>query len=136
MKCLVTGGAGFIGSNLVDRLIDDGNEVVIVDNMSTGKEENIIDQELASIKKIGAEVTPELSTRLRHTITEVNGDTEKSTINEFVNNMLSRDSLFFREELSRISPDIELIQEIELEGDTVYVGIPMTVTFFWTSTRT
>ena len=41
MKCLVTGGAGFIGSNLVDRLIDDGNEVVIVDNMSTGKEENI-----------------------------------------------------------------------------------------------
>ena len=39
MKCLVTGGAGFIGSNLVDRLIDDGNEVVIVDNMSTGKEE-------------------------------------------------------------------------------------------------
>ncbi len=41
MKCLVTGGAGFIGSNLVDRLIDDGNEVIIVDNMSTGKDENV-----------------------------------------------------------------------------------------------
>jgi hypothetical protein len=102
----------------------------------TGKEENIIDQELASIRKIGAEVTPELTTRLRHTIIEVNGDVEKSTINEFVNNMLSRDSLFFREELNRISPDIDLKQEIELEGDTVEVGIPMTVTFFWPSTRT
>ena len=41
MKCLVTGGAGFIGSNLVDRLIDDGHEVVVIDNLSTGKKENI-----------------------------------------------------------------------------------------------
>tara|TARA_A100001391_G_scaffold52445_1_gene32067 strand:+ start:93 stop:1004 length:912 start_codon:yes stop_codon:yes gene_type:complete len=41
MKCLVTGGAGFIGSNLVDKLISDGHEVTIVDNMSTGKKENI-----------------------------------------------------------------------------------------------
>ena len=41
MRALVTGGAGFIGSNLVDRLINDGHEVVIVDNMSTGKDENI-----------------------------------------------------------------------------------------------
>ena len=41
LKCMVTGGAGFIGSNLVDRLIDDGHEVHIVDNLSTGKIENI-----------------------------------------------------------------------------------------------
>ena len=41
MKCLVTGGAGFIGSHIVDRLILEGHEVVIVDNMSTGKPENI-----------------------------------------------------------------------------------------------
>ena len=41
MRCIVTGGAGFIGSNLVDRLIDDGHDVVIVDNLSTGKVENI-----------------------------------------------------------------------------------------------
>ena len=41
MKCLVTGGAGFIGSNLVDKLIDLGHEVVVIDNLSTGKRENI-----------------------------------------------------------------------------------------------
>ena len=40
-KVLVTGGAGFIGSNLVDRLINDGIEVVILDDLSTGKKENI-----------------------------------------------------------------------------------------------
>ncbi len=40
-KCLVTGGAGFVGSNLVDMLIERGDEVVIIDNLSNGKKENI-----------------------------------------------------------------------------------------------
>ncbi len=37
MKCFVTGGAGFIASNLVDRLLDDGHEVIVYDNFSTGQ---------------------------------------------------------------------------------------------------
>ena len=40
-KVVVTGGAGFIGSNLVDKLINMGVEVHIIDNLSTGKKENI-----------------------------------------------------------------------------------------------
>ena len=40
-KYLVTGGAGFIGSNLVDKLIEQGHDVNILDNLSTGKKENI-----------------------------------------------------------------------------------------------
>jgi UDP-glucose 4-epimerase len=39
MKCLVTGGAGFIGSHLVDRLMDNGHYVTVFDNMSVGKVE-------------------------------------------------------------------------------------------------
>ena len=40
MKMLVTGGAGFVGTNLIIRLMKDGHEVVSVDNYSTGKKEN------------------------------------------------------------------------------------------------
>ncbi len=41
LNILVTGGAGFIGSNLVDRLITEGHKVAVIDNLSTGKKENI-----------------------------------------------------------------------------------------------
>ena len=41
MDCLVTGGAGFIGSNLVDALLERGDRVVVLDDMSTGKRVNL-----------------------------------------------------------------------------------------------
>ncbi len=41
MRCLVTGGAGFIGSNLVDALLERGDEVTVVDNLSTGRMSNL-----------------------------------------------------------------------------------------------
>jgi UDP-glucose 4-epimerase len=41
MRALVTGGAGFIGSNLVDALLDRGDEVTVVDDLSTGRAENL-----------------------------------------------------------------------------------------------
>ena len=40
MNILVTGGAGFVGTNLIKRLVKDGHNVVSIDNYSTGKEEN------------------------------------------------------------------------------------------------
>lgn len=43
MKCVVTGGAGFIGSNLVDKLIEKNHDVVVYDNLKTGKMEFLSD---------------------------------------------------------------------------------------------
>lgn len=57
-KVLVTGGAGFIGSNLVDALIERGDEVVVLDNLSTGKRENLnekakfVEVDLRDLEKI------------------------------------------------------------------------------------
>src|SRR5947209_14992930 len=41
MDCVVTGGAGFIGSNLVDALVERGDRVTVIDNLSTGKRANL-----------------------------------------------------------------------------------------------
>ena len=40
-KALVTGGAGFIGSHLVENLINEGYELMVIDNLLSGKKENI-----------------------------------------------------------------------------------------------
>ena len=97
----------------------------------TGKEEVMINEELKASEKINTEVKPELTTRLRHTVTSVDGDDSQATINNFVQNLLARDSMYLRKEIQRVSPDIELIQEVEIEGESVKVDIPMTVGFFW-----
>jgi len=41
MKYAVTGGAGFIGSHLIKNLVEHGNEVIVIDNLNTGKKQNI-----------------------------------------------------------------------------------------------
>ena len=41
MRCVITGGAGFIGSHLVDSLIKDGHDVLVIDNLSSGKREYV-----------------------------------------------------------------------------------------------
>ena len=98
----------------------------------TGKEEKEITTELKSLKKIGQ--SAEVTTRLKRVITSVNGETDRATINSFVDNMLSKESLFLREEVAKINPDIDLTQEVEIEGETVSLDIPMTVDFFWPKT--
>ena len=102
----------------------------------TGKEEQLITKELESMNKINPSVSKEITTRLRHVIKSIDGNTDQSLINQFVENMLAKDSLALRNEISKISPDIELVQEVERGGKTVTVAIPVTVEFFWPSTTT
>jgi UDP-glucose 4-epimerase len=56
MKALVTGGAGFIGSNLADALLARGDEVVVVDDLSTGRRENLDGALAAGAKLVEADI--------------------------------------------------------------------------------
>ena len=97
----------------------------------TGREEKLIDKDINQSKKFG--YNSEITTRLRYTITEVDGDNKPETITAFSQNMLARDSVALRKYINDISPDIDLTSEIEIGGESVSVSIPLTVEFFWPS---
>jgi UDP-glucose 4-epimerase len=56
MRCLVTGGSGFIGSNLVDALLARGDQVTVVDDLSTGRRENLEGALAAGAELVEADV--------------------------------------------------------------------------------
>ena len=49
MKVLITGGSGFIGSHLADRLLADGHEVLVIDNYATGRRDNLTEHEALTV---------------------------------------------------------------------------------------
>ena len=95
----------------------------------TGADETLIEKDIKQSSKFG--VSSDISTRLRYTVTEVDGDTKSSTISEFTQNLLARDSVALRGYIRDIAPDIDLTSEVEIGGETVSVSIPLTVEFFW-----
>jgi hypothetical protein len=97
--------------------------------LTHGDEKNI-EREITGLQKIKPDSNPEISTRLKYIITSVDGDREKKTIREFVDNMLlARDSRSLREEIRRVSPDVEL--KYVGEGAEEGINIPINLNFFW-----
>jgi hypothetical protein len=95
----------------------------------TGHDEAKIDAELKGLKKINPNSSPEASTRLKYTITSVNGETELKQIRDFVDNyFLARDTKAFREHLRATQPDVDLNVVLD-NGEEVVV--PIGLTFFW-----
>lgn len=104
-----------------------GTEITF--KLLTHGDEISIEQELKGLKKINPNSSPELSTRLKYILTSINGDRERKTIREFVDNqLLARDSRALRQEIKRISPDINLT----IQGDGGEdIAIPINLNFFW-----
>ena len=57
MKSIVTGGAGFIGSNLVDQLVHKGHKVIVIDNFSTGRRSNLSHHKKNNVKVITIDIS-------------------------------------------------------------------------------
>lgn len=94
------------------------------------KDEKSIQRELDGLKKINKDASPELTTRLKHMITSVEGKTETKDIRDFVDNyLLAKDSRALREHIKEIQPDVDLT--FFPDGYENRVSIPVGVSFFW-----
>lgn len=109
------------------------SNTVLTYKLLTQHDESKIETEIKGLKKLNKLVSPELSTRLKHMILSVNGDTDKKTIRDFVDNyFLAKDSRAFREHIKTTQPDVNLTYEIEgPDGDVKNIDIPIGITFFW-----
>jgi hypothetical protein len=101
----------------------------------TSTDETEIEKEIAGYEKIGDGVGYGLTTRLKHQIVSIDGDSKKASINNFVDNeFLSMDSRAFRTEVSRIMPDVDMTSTYtDSDGNEKEFTVPMTVTFLWPS---
>jgi hypothetical protein len=109
------------------------SKVVITFKLLTHGDEQKLDKEIAGMKKLNAQGSFDVTTRLKHTVLAVNGDREVATVREFSDNMLARDVRAFREYVNKISPDVDLkVSFTKANGDVVEgVDLPIGASFFW-----
>ena len=104
---------------------------VITFKLLTHGDEQKVDQEVKGLKKINKESSAELSTRLKHMLLAVNGDSERKNVRAFVDNQfLARDSRAFRNYLRDFQPDVDMKFYPE-NGPEGGVDIPIGVNFLW-----
>ena len=103
----------------------------------TSGDEKEIDKEVAGYEKIGDGIGYELTTRLKHMIVSIDGDTKRTSINSFVDNeFLSMDSIAFRTHANSIMPDVDMTSTFtDVDGNEKEFTVPMTVTFLWPTAR-
>ena len=104
---------------------------VITFKLLSHGDEQAIDSEVRGLKKISKDSSAELSTRLKHMIIAVNGDSERKNVRAFVDNeFLARDSRAFRNYLRDFQPDVDMKFYPE-DGPEGGVDIPIGVSFLW-----
>ena len=105
---------------------------LITYKLLTHKDEMAIEAELRGLKKINKNASPDVSTRLKHMIISVNGDSDKKTVREFVDiYFLAQDARSFRKHVANHQPDVELTTQVDLITGVEDIDIPITVNFFW-----
>lgn len=108
-------------------LPNSGTEITY--KLLNGWDDNQIEKEIEGLKKINKNITYDLSTRLKYIITSVNGDSDKKTIRDFVDNyLLAKDSRALREHIKNTQPDVDL-KFTTNSGEEATV--PINLNFFW-----
>ena len=109
------------------------SNTTVVFKILTHRDEENIRKEIDSYKKISKDTSPEVTTRLKHTIVSVDGKEDKKSIRNFVDNyLLARDARALREHVRQIQPDIDLT--FFPNNSESRIDIPIGLTFFWPNT--
>ena len=106
------------------------SEKVVEFKLLTHGDEQLVEQELKGLKKLGREVVPELSTRLKYMILSVDGNEDRKVCREFAENMLARDAREFRKYVAEIQPDVDM-RFYPDNGPAAGVSVPITINFFY-----
>lgn len=108
--------------------------IVITFKLLTRKDEIDIEKEVAALQKLSKSAPDgDTSTRLRYMITSVNGNTDKKAIRDFSEAMILRDVRAFRDEVKRVTPDVNFELQVTCPScdHEMKVRMPLGVTFFW-----
>ena len=96
------------------------------------KDEEKIKQEIEGLKKINKESSTDVTTRLKYQIISVDGNEDKIAIKDFVDNyLLASDSRALRAYIKMISPDVDLVTPVMIDGVEEDIDIPINLNFFW-----
>ena len=108
-----------------------GNNITF--KLLTHGDEQKIDAEIKGLQKVNPNSSTDVTTRLKHIITSVEGKREAKDIREFVDNyLIAKDARSLREYYSKISPDVDLTFKPEDESYTGEgITIPVSINFFW-----
>lgn len=120
------------GKNSFDFILPQ-SKVTVTFKLLTHNDEDAIEKEIKGLKKAFPTESFDITTRLKHTITAINGDSSDEKIRYFVDNMMLRDSRALRKYIIEISPDLDMNFSYEdSKGDVVEgVSIPMNINFLW-----
>ncbi len=106
---------------------------ILTFKLLTHGDEKKISDEVKGLQKIHKDSNPELTTRLKHIITSVDGNSESKTVRQFVDNLLlARDARSFREYIREVTPEIEITFDYDgINGVEEGVNVPINLSFFW-----
>jgi hypothetical protein len=106
---------------------------LITFKLLTHGDEQKIEAEIKGLKKINPNTTTDITTRLKHMITSVEGKRDQKDIREFVDTyLLAKDAKALRDHYNKVSPDINMIFKPEDENYTGEgINIPISLNFFW-----
>ena len=125
------------GVNEFETMLPAAKKKITFKLLNSADEQAITDEMKRIKKKIVGMGDTEVTTRLKYAIVSIEGKDNRGEIRVFVDSMLSKDSLFLRNQIVQVSPDIDSTFDFTCTecGHNEELNVPMDISFFWPSSK-